>query len=325
MPNLVPIIFTIFWVVNLAFGIGSLVSGVIAVTRRTLSQRARRAAETELRELAIIKDGEDVDVSALDELLLNMKQRKGRQLLTEGLCCIVIGGLGPAALLFSVTRGGMPEVVNLWPILAPLFVGASIGVNIGAVIADMRYVAATGALPETRTEELFEGAGAIVRRPRWLFTLNYSLVGAVCVATIIYSLNLQEPVADPTAPALALLYPWFMWIIPVALCLLILTQELAIRFELRRPHLRLTGQPDLARRYDVYLRREAYKRAWEPALFPMPYLAVGQLFIFVLRPVAFPLMLFASAVFITNGFYTLYKQAKQASRDTMSSPARSLQ
>lgn len=325
MPNIVPIIFTIFWVINLALGIGGLLGGVIGVTRRTLSPRARRAAETELRELTIIRDGDDVETSALDELLLNMKHRKGKQLLTEGLCCILIGGAGPAALLFSVTRGGgTPEIVNLWPMLAPLFVGASIGVNVGAVIADMRYAAATGILPETRAEDLFEGAGAIVRRPRWLFTLNYSLVGAVCVATIIYSLNLLEPVADPTMPTLTLLHPWFMWIIPAALCLLVLTQELAIRYELRRPPLRLTGQSDLARRVDVHLRREAYKRAWEPTLFPMPYLAVGQLFIFVLRPVAFPLILFAVVVFITNGFYALRTQVKQAGGNVGPSPARSL-
>ncbi|MGZ6322295.1 MAG: hypothetical protein ACXWQR_23680, partial [Ktedonobacterales bacterium] len=66
VPNIVPIVFIIFWVVNLVLGIGGLVSGVIAVTRRTLSPRARHAAETELREVAIIRDGEDVDASALD-------------------------------------------------------------------------------------------------------------------------------------------------------------------------------------------------------------------------------------------------------------------
>jgi TRAP-type C4-dicarboxylate transport system permease small subunit len=324
VPNFVPIIFTIFWVVNLALGIGSLVGGVINVTRRTLSPRARHAAEIELRELALIRDGEDLDAAALDELLLNMKHRQGRQFLTEGFCCILIGGLGPAVLLFSGTRG-VPQWVNLWPILAPLFVGASIGANVGTVVADIRYAAAAGTVPETRTEEMFEGTGAIMRRPRWLFTLNYSLVGAVCVATIIYSLNLLEPGADPTTPTLALLHPWFVWIIPVALCLMILMQELVIRYELRRPSLRLTRQPDLARRADMHLRREAYKRAWEPTLFPMPYLAVGQLLIFVVRPVAFPLIIFALVVWTVNAFYNMRKQDRQTSVDIRTGTVRSPQ
>lgn len=320
MPSIVTIALVILWVAILGLHIWVFVSGMTSLARRTLSPRARRVDETKLREVAIIRDEERVDASALDELLLNMKHHHGWRFLTGGLWGILIGGVGPVLFVFWLTPGTMSSPVNVWPIFALLFVGLSMGTRIGTVVADMRYAAA--AVPETRTEELFVGTGAIMHRPRWLFALNCSLVGVVCALTIQYSLSTPESNAEPIAQTLILRHPWSIWIIPTALCLMILAQELVIRYETHRPALRLTGQPDLASRADVYLRRKGYRSAWESSWLPIPCLAFGQLFMVVIYPVAVPLAtlvaVFSVVLLITNQFYEWRRQMNQASGDTAS-------
>ncbi len=302
------------------------VSGVTSLAHRTLSPGTRRATETKARRLAIIRDDEHVDASTLDELLLNMVLHRGWRFLAGGLFIILTGGVGSVLFVFWLTPSMISSLYIIWPIFALLFVGMSGAWSIGSVVADMRYTDSTGTLPETRAEDLFEGAGAIIRRPRWLLALNCSLVGVICVQAILDSLSTPVPGAEPIARSLILRYPWMIWFIPAALCFIILVQELVIRYERRRPPLRLTGQPDLARRADVYLRREGYKSVWESSYLPIPVLAIGQLTTVMLYPVAIiPVAILMVIVLVVDSFYSLVIRAREYSSNTTSSPARSPQ
>ncbi len=284
-----------------------------------LSEKQRQAGGEELRKAGVVRDGESWEARDLDELLLNMRQYDQYKAVGAALTILVTGGIGMVALI-RATDGWVNSFAYLVPALGIWAASVALGMSVGYVMSDMSFAAPAGALPMPQAEAIFSGAGAVARRRWWLRVLDIGLVVGVITCALIYALGKGGRLED-TATRLAVAHhPWLIWCVPVALGVIVATQELRVWWEMRRPSLGLTEQPELAGRADLHRRREVCRTVYESEMVPVP--AFVQLMAFsssALSSIGFALSIVAFGAYVVEEFASTMvdtrrkRQARRAS------------
>ena len=273
-----------------------LVVAVRGLGAGTLSEKQRRAGMKELYEAGIVRAGEAWDARDLDEVMLNLRRHEQWKSIGMAVTTLLTGGVGIIALLMVA-----PGLVNLsvFTVVPPgiWFGSILLGWSVGYFTSDRRFAAHRGAMPESHAGAMFTGPGSIVRRPRWLRWLDIGIIVGVSFCTLLYAIGKGGTPDNATNGAEVARYPWVIWCIPVALWIIVAIQELLVRWEIRRPPLRLAEQPELAGRADLHRRREAYQTILGYGIISfIPILALSQLSAFggsVLSWVEFALLVAA--------------------------------
>lgn len=287
----------------LVFPAISLVVSVRGLGSDALNEKQRRAGEQELRKAGIVRAGEEWEEHDLDKLMLNMRRYDQWKSIGVAATILLTGGVGDIALVV-IARGSILSSAYAWPAIG-FFLGATtLGVSVGYIMSDRRFMTREGTLPAPPADAIFTGADGVFRSPWWLRVIDSGLIVSVIICTLLYAVGMGGPLEDPSARLSVARYPWVIWCIPLALCVIVAAQEFLVRWEIGRPPLRLTGQPELAERADLHRRREACKGVYDLDAFPpIPWLSLNQLMAFsssALSSLEFPMMLAAFGVLFVS-------------------------
>ncbi len=305
----------LFLVLLLGFAVVAPVIVLVVAVRglgsHTLSEKQRRAGEEELRKAGIVREGETWEARDLDELMLNMRRYDQWQRIGIAITVLLTGGVGVVALI-AIAGGMVNADVYMTPIGAIWWSSVTLGVSVGYLTTDRRFAARVGELPIPRSEAIFSGAGGVLRRPQWLRVLDVGLIAGVSFVTLLYALGKGGALENAATNLAVARHPWLLWCTPVALCIIVVTRELMVQWEMRRPPLRLTEQAELAGCADLYQRREASKWFYNTEVcLPVSWLFFFQLDVVdsqTLSPIRFPLFLVALGTWIVNLF--VYSRAE---------------
>lgn len=234
--------------------------------------------------------------------MLNLRRHEQYQFGGVALTFLLTGGTGTVALI-AAAGGLVKSVVYLTPALGIWIGSVVLGVCVGYIMSDRSFAAHAGILPTPQPEAIFSDVGSIVRRVWWLRWLDVGLVVAVSSCALLYTLGKGGPLEDTSARLPIARYPWLIWCIPAAVCVVVATREVLVWWETHCPPLLLTEQPELAGRADMYRRREVCSKVYMST--PIPLLVIVQLMVFsswALISFEFPLLIVALGAMIVDAF-----------------------
>ncbi|MGZ6375841.1 MAG: hypothetical protein ACXWPI_14135 [Ktedonobacterales bacterium] len=288
----------------------SLIIDTRGLGTNALSEEQRRAREKELREAGILREGEAWEPRDLDALMLNMRRYGIRRTMGVAITVLLTGGVGMFVLIVSV-GGSIFSFGYIFPSLGIVAGSFALGECAGYIMSDRRFANYGGTLLAPSAEAIFTGAGGIARRSWWLQILDVGLLVGVSVCTLLYALGKGGTLDNPTTRLAITHHPWLIWCIPVALCIVLATKELLAWWEMRRPPLRLTEQPELAGRADMHRRREACKGLNDST--PVGLLSFLQLIAIssqALFSIEFPLLIVALGALIVGAFARMKAESR---------------
>lgn len=267
----------VWFVLMLGLAVVVLVVAVRWLGAGTLNEKQRRTEEKKLREASIVRAGETWDARDLDELMLNMRRYAHWQSIGVAVTFLLTGGIGMVALA-RAAGGLVNSPVYTFPAMGIWAGSLTLGASIGYITSDRRFVDRAGTLPAPRAEAIFTHVTGVLLRPRWLRWLDVAFTMGVSFCTLLYAAGKGGTLLYLTMSPATARHPWLIWCIPVALYIFLAMRELLAWWEGRRPPLRLTEQPELAGRADLYWRREACKWLSDSPVFrPVPWLSFFQL------------------------------------------------